>query len=115
MKGEKATISGIIKELVQRYLSTSEQVEKVTSTQVSKATSEQVSKKKGEIKEWKYEPATQKQINYLKDLIKKVAKIRNITEDEVMEKWNINFETLTKEEASELINFFTDMIKEEEK
>ena len=63
--------------------------------------------------EWEYEPATQKQIEYLKDLIKKVAKVLNKTEDEIIREYDVDFENMTKKDANELIDFFKQMIKDE--
>jgi len=86
----------------------SEKVQKSESVKASKYQSEKVPK------EWEYEPATEKQVNYLKDLIKRVAKVLNKTEDEVIREYDVDFENMTKKDASYLIDLFTEMLKGEE-
>jgi len=71
-------------------------------------------------KEEKYESmkevmATEKQKKYLKVLAKKLAKLRGVSVEKLEEDFRINYETITKEEASELIDFFEALIKEESK
>lgn len=116
-RGEKATISGIIRELVQRYLVTSEQVSKVTSTEVPKVPSVQVPKvtsrkvTRRKFRPWELEPATQSQKNLIGKLIGELANLLGKSVEDVMREYSINLEELTKSEANNVIEILKSEIE----